>query len=107
MPVQSVTHAHVTTTVRNKPRQKARKMSETKHRWKEGIPHDPRSITLAKSIAKIDSENEDFFDWKFGGDGDNGEALMYLLDIHFAETDTHTAPQGSEPTQRRTAREEG
>jgi hypothetical protein len=62
-------------------------MSETRpnveERWEQGIPHDPRSVSLVKSIAKIDAENGDYFNWKFEGDGDNGEELMYLLDIYF------------------------
>lgn len=50
-----------------------------------GIPHSPRSVALYESIAKIDFEyGGDHFNFKSGGDGDNGEHLMYLLDIHFA-----------------------
>jgi hypothetical protein len=55
-------------------------------RWEQGIPHDPRSIRLYQSIAKIDWEQcSDSFGFKSGGDGDNGETLMYLLDVHFAQ----------------------
>lgn len=54
-------------------------------RWEQGIEHDPRSIALAKAIEKLDFENGDFFCFKFGGDGDNGEQLLYLLDIYFDE----------------------
>lgn len=57
-------------------------------RWEKGIPHDPRSIELYKSIAKIDFEEcDDSFCFKSGGDGDNGETLMYLLDVHFERKD--------------------
>ncbi len=53
-------------------------------RWEQGLPHHPKSVEVAKSIAKIDYEHgDDYFCFKFGGDGDNGEHLMYLLDIHF------------------------
>ncbi len=56
-----------------------------KERYERGIPHDPRSIELYRSIAKIDfEEGSDYFCFKSGGDGDNGEHLMYLLDTHFA-----------------------
>lgn len=57
-------------------------------RWEQGVPHDPRSIALYKSIADIDSkEGGDVFDFKSGGDGDSGEHLMYLFDIHFERKD--------------------
>jgi hypothetical protein len=57
-------------------------------RWERGIPHDPRSIKIAKGIADIDfNECSDSFCWKFGGDGDNGETLLYLLDVYFERED--------------------
>lgn len=56
-------------------------------RWEKGIPHDPRSKELYASIAKLDFEQGDVFCFKSGGDGDNGEHLMFLLDMHFAELD--------------------
>ncbi len=57
-------------------------------RWEKGVSHDPRSVTLYKSIADIDfKEGGDFFCFKSGGDGDNGEHLMYLLDIYFERKD--------------------
>jgi hypothetical protein len=56
-------------------------------RWEQCIPHDPRSIAIYESIAKIDEENGDSFDFREGGDGDNGENLMYLLDEHFSRLD--------------------
>jgi len=31
--------------------------------------------------------NNDYFCWKIGGDGDNGEELMYELDEYFAAKD--------------------
>ena len=37
-------------------------------------------------LMEIDYKyNDDFFCWKIGGDGDNGELLMYELDIYFEE----------------------
>lgn len=57
-------------------------------RWEQGIDHDDRSEELYKAIAKIDyEENDDYFCWKSGGDGDNGESLMYLLDVYFEKLD--------------------
>lgn len=55
-------------------------------RWQEsGYEHDSRSIELAYSIRDLDTEDQ--MDLKFGGDGDNGEILLYLLDMHFERED--------------------
>lgn len=63
-------------------------MSRIDDRWKKGISHDPRSIAIAKGIAKIDeNENGNSLDLRFGGDGDNGEELLYLLDLYFEDLD--------------------
>jgi len=57
-------------------------------RWEEGISHDSRSEELYHELARIDrTEGNDFFWFTCGGDGDNGEHLMYLLDIFFEEED--------------------
>jgi len=59
-----------------------------KERYDRSHPHDPRSIELFHSIEKLDfEEGGDRFCFKSGGDGDNGEHLMYLLDVHFARRD--------------------
>lgn len=53
-------------------------------RWEEGFNHHPKSVELFESIRQIDYELcGDYFCWKSGGDGDNGETFMYQLDIHF------------------------
>lgn len=53
-------------------------------RWEKGVEHDPRSVAIFEGISKIDFEEcGDYFCWKSGGDGDNGETLMYLLDVYF------------------------
>jgi hypothetical protein len=53
-------------------------------RWEEGIDHHPLSEELVRKIADYDFEyNDDYFCWKVGGDGDNGETLMYVLDMIF------------------------
>ncbi|MDO8643364.1 MAG: hypothetical protein Q7S00_00145 [bacterium] len=50
-------------------------------RWAKGMRHHPFSETLYDQLAKIDlEENDDYFCWKSGGDGDNGETFMFLLD---------------------------
>ncbi len=57
-------------------------------RWEEGIDHDPRSEEIVRWIADYDLNYcDDYFCWKVGGDGDNGETLMYELDEYFAAKD--------------------
>lgn len=57
-------------------------------RWEQGTPHHPKSEELFKAISEIDFKFcNDYFCWKSGGDGDNGEMLMYALDIHFETLD--------------------
>jgi len=67
---------------------KKKKELTPSERWEQGKAHDPRSVALYRSIELIDfKEGGDYFCFKSGGDGDNGEHLMYLLDIHFERKD--------------------
>lgn len=52
-------------------------------RWEEGISHHALSQDLAKLIYALDSNGE----YSFGGDGDNGETLLYYTDIFFEMLD--------------------
>ena len=53
-------------------------------RWEAGIPHHEKSEALVRDLAKIDTLYfGNYFDLKTGGDGDNGEVLMYMLDLFF------------------------
>ena len=53
-------------------------------RWGNCIDHDPRSEKIARTIGEINfNVQQDSLCLKFGGDGDNGEELMYSLDIYF------------------------
>lgn len=45
--------------------------------------HNPKSKEIYDFISKLDFENGDYFCFKSGGDGDNGELLMDLLDCYF------------------------
>lgn len=45
--------------------------------------HNPKSVELYKFISVLDFENGDYFCFKSGGDADNGEFLMDLLDCYF------------------------
>jgi len=59
-------------------------MKNPEERWEEGIEHHPLSEKLFQHIMDLDlNHNNDYFCWKKGGDGDNGETLMYLLDMFF------------------------
>ena len=53
-------------------------------RWEKGIDHHPLSKRLMEFLAEHDfKDNGDYFCWKKGGDGDNGEILMYEMDAFF------------------------
>jgi len=55
-----------------------------KNRWEDGIEHHSKSIRLMNFLAEHDfKDNSDCFQWNVGGDGDNGEALMYEMDAFF------------------------
>ena len=45
--------------------------------------HNPKSEEIYDFISDLDFKNGDFFCFKSGGDGDNGEFLMDLLDAYF------------------------
>lgn len=52
-----------------------------------GKDHDPRSKEIYDHIEQLDFINGDTFCFKSGGDGDNGEMLMDLLDVYFKHKD--------------------
>ena len=57
-------------------------------RWAAGTPHHPKSEVFFKRLAAIDFHlYNDRFEWRAGGDGENGETLMFELDIIFEEDD--------------------
>lgn len=56
-------------------------------RWCTGVDHHPKSEALYKFISEKDFEDGDMFCFKQGGDGDNGESLMYLMDMYFEKED--------------------
>jgi len=63
----------------------AKKAGLTKiDRWNEGVDHHPMSERLMRFLAEHDlNDYGDYFCWKMGGDGDNGEILMYQMDAFF------------------------
>jgi len=55
-------------------------------RWEKGTKHHLKSKELMRALKDLDFKyGGDFFCFKYGGDGDNGEHLMYLLDIYFEQ----------------------
>jgi hypothetical protein len=57
-------------------------------RWEKGVAHHPISKRLMEFVAKHDlTDKDDYFCWKTGGDGDNGEELMYEMDPFFEMLD--------------------
>ena len=55
-----------------------------KNRWDEGIGHHPESLRLMAFLKEHDFRDYGLcFDWNTGGDGDNGETLMYQMDAYF------------------------
>lgn len=53
-------------------------------RYEQGIDHDPKTYKLFKHTRKIDKDNGYVCDFKFGGDGADGEHA--LNDVVTAET---------------------
>ena len=53
-------------------------------RWELGLPHHPKSLAMLQDLNALDfALLNGYFDFRTGGDGDNGETLMYLLDVKF------------------------
>jgi hypothetical protein len=69
--------------------QRAKELGLTnKNRWEDGIDHHPMSERLMRFLMTHDFEDyDDYFCWKVGGDGDNGESLMYEMDAFFEMLD--------------------
>ena len=45
-------------------------------RWEQGIPHRGETEDVGGLLEK-------YTDLSFGGDGDDGEQILYVLDIYF------------------------
>ena len=50
-------------------------------RWEKGVPHHPEAERIMELLQTSDWLFDDYFDWNTGGDGDNGETLMYSLSV--------------------------
>ena len=71
--------------VRRADYEKAKELGLTaKDRWSEGIDHHPESVRLMGFLEHHDMNDYGmYFDWSTGGDGDNGETLMFQMDAYF------------------------
>jgi len=50
-------------------------------RWEEGIDHHPKS----DEVREVFREHDTYGQFEFGGDGDDGEQILYYLDIYFEQ----------------------
>lgn len=58
------------------------------NRWEKGMEHHWKSDLLMNFLREHDfNDYSDYFCWKVGGDGDNGETLMYQTDAFFEMLD--------------------
>ncbi len=58
------------------------------NRWEEGIDHHPMSERVVRFMAETDFKDHNLHvDISVGGDGDNGEVFMYLMDGFFEMLD--------------------
>jgi len=66
-------------------------VTDINKRWEEGIEHHPKSIEIVEALEEIDFKyGGDTLCIKTGGDGDNGEHMMFLLDIYFEQQDAES-----------------
>jgi len=60
-------------------------------RWEQGMSHHARSREVYDMLVEADNRyGGDYFCWKSGGDGDNGETLMFMLDVYFEKRELST-----------------
>lgn len=51
-------------------------------RWEQGTEHHPEALQIFEMVQSGDfAFCNDYFDWRSGGDGDNGETFLYSLSI--------------------------
>ena len=56
-----------------------------KDKWSLGESHHPLSELLVRTMAIIGWDKFSHFDIRCGGDGDEGETMMFILDSYFEE----------------------
>lgn len=58
-------------------------VTDINERWEKGMDHHPMSKQFRDLVGDIEKEHGGDLMLDFGGDGDNGEDVLYLLDIMF------------------------
>ena len=73
----------------NQDYEKAKSLELTKlNRWEDGTEQHPMSKRLVEFLSEHDFHDyRDYFCWKTGGDGDNGETLAFQMDAFFEMLD--------------------
>jgi hypothetical protein len=60
-------------------------------RWEKDVDHHPEAVRIYGLLDESDwCFSKDYFGWKSGGDGDNGEILMYSLSILLELEEAHS-----------------
>lgn len=63
-------------------------------RYTLGLSHHPMSERFMKFLVEHDwVDYNGYFDWRTGGDGDNGETLMFQMDPFFELLDKINSAQ--------------
>jgi hypothetical protein len=57
-------------------------LESPEERWEKGRQHHWESMSIMEFLCA-----DDRLDFKMGGDGDNGEELMHVLDVYFEVRD--------------------
>ena len=74
-------------------------------RWEQGMEHHPESERIFDILEDADiAYGGDYFCWKSGGDGDNGETLMFMLDVYFEKNDERNYNANQEKETKETQR---
>lgn len=62
-------------------------------RWENGISHHPNSMKMIKFMDILNDINNSAADLSYGGDGDAGETLLFLMDVYFEAEEKNRYPR--------------
>jgi len=66
-----------------------KKLLTPEQRWEQGTPHHKKSLEFKALVDKIQDQED--YAIEFGGDGDEGEIWLYMLDEFFENQDDNTS----------------